>query len=99
MKNEIVAFAKKYKIQLGILLFFVIWMSFFDEYNWIRIQRDKAKLENLKEEREYLIEKINKDRKQLHTLQSDSEALEKFAREQYLLKKENEEVYIIQESN
>lgn len=97
MKQKIVSILKKYRIQLGILLFFVIYMSFFDEYNWLRIHRDKEKLENLQEEREYLLQKIEEDRIQLHTLQTDSEALEKYAREQYLLKKDNEEVFIIQE--
>ena len=95
MKQEIITFIRKYKIQLGILLFFVIWMSFFDEYNWIRVRRDQHKLENLKEEREYLLQKIEQDRQQLKTLQNDTQALEKFAREKYLLKKENEEVFII----
>lgn len=98
MKKEIISFIKKYKIQLGILLFFVIYMSFFDEYNWFRMNRDKEKLENLQEERAYLLKKIEEDRTQLKTLQTDSEALEKFAREQYLLKKSNEEVFIIQEN-
>lgn len=97
MKQKIVSILKKYRIQLGILLFFVIYMSFFDEYNWLRIHRDKEKLESLQEEREYLLQKIEEDRTQLHTLQTDSEALEKYAREQYLLKKDNEEVFIIQE--
>lgn len=86
---------KKYKIQLGLLLFFLIWMLFFDEYNWLRIRNDSQKLENLKEEKLYLKEKIEKDRQQLHTLQNDSEALERFAREEYMLKKDNEEVFII----
>lgn len=97
MKHETITFIKKYKIQLGILLFFVIWMSFFDEYNWIRIRRDQNKLENLKEEREYLLQKIEQDRQQLRTLENDTQALEKFAREEYLLKKENEEIFIIVE--
>ena len=97
MKQKIIAFIKKYRIQLGILLLFVIYMSFFDEYNWFRIHRSKEKLENLEEERQYLLQKIEEDRAQLKTLETDSEALEKFAREQYLLKKDNEEVFIIQE--
>ena len=97
MKQKIIAILKKYRIQLGILLLFVVYMSFIDEYNWLRIHRDKGKLENLQEERDYLLKKIEEDRTQLHTLQTDTEALEKYAREQYLLKKENEEVFIIQE--
>ncbi|MBN2805342.1 MAG: septum formation initiator family protein [Prolixibacteraceae bacterium] len=97
MNTERFSFIRKYKIQLGILLFFVVWMSFFDEYSWMRIHRDKQKLESLKEEREYLLQQIEKDRQQLRTLQNDTQALEKFARETYLLKKENEEVFIIVE--
>jgi cell division protein FtsB len=72
-------------------------MSFFDEYNWIRIKNDSQKLENLKEERIYLKSKISSERQQLKALQTDPEELEKFAREKYLLKKADEEVYLIQE--
>lgn len=95
MKAYLLNIVKKYKIQLGLLLFFLIWMLFFDEYNWLRIRNDSQKLDNLKEERLYLKEKIEKDRQQLHTLQNDTEALERFAREEYMLKKEDEEVFII----
>jgi cell division protein FtsB len=95
MKAYLLNIVKRYKIQLGLLLFFLVWMLFFDEYNWLRIRNDSQKLENLKEEKLYLKEKIEKDRQQLHTLQNDSEALERFAREEYMLKKDNEEVFII----
>jgi cell division protein FtsB len=95
MKAYLLNIVKRYKIQLGLLLFFLVWMLFFDEYNWLRIRNDSQKLENLKEERLYLKEKIEKDRQQLHTLQNDTEALERFAREEYMLKKEDEEVFII----
>jgi len=95
MKAYFLNIVKKYKIQLGLLLFFLVWMLFFDEYNWLRIQNDSQKLESLKEEKIYLQGKIEKDRQQLHTLQNDTEALERFAREKYMLKKDNEEVFII----
>lgn len=95
MKKYLLNFLIKYKIPLGIILFFLIWMLFFDEYNWVRIKKDSNKLEVLKEERLYLNNKIETDREQLHILQSDQEALERFAREEYMLKKENEEVYVI----
>ncbi|MBN1767154.1 MAG: septum formation initiator family protein [Prolixibacteraceae bacterium] len=95
MKKFLFQFLKTYKIPVGIILFFLIWMMFFDEYNWMRIRKEANKLEALKEERTYLKTKIEADREQLHTLQSDSEALERFAREEYLLKKENEDVYVI----
>ena len=95
MKPQVINFIKKYKIQLGILLFFLIWMLFADEYNLIRIYKEHKKLNLLKENREYLKQKIEEDRQQLKTLQNDTLHLEKFAREEYLLKKKNEEVFII----
>ena len=95
MKNFFINILKKYKFQIGILLFFLIWMLFFDEYNWLRIRKDSHKLESLQEERAYLLKKIEEDRQQLKIFQTDTEELERFAREQYLLKKENEKVYVI----
>lgn len=86
---------KKHRIYAGILIFFFIWMLFFDEYNWIRIFRDKQTLHELKTDLHYYKEKIETDRTRLHTLQTDPEALEHFAREQYHLKKKNEDLYLI----
>lgn len=95
MKQKILQFVDKNKIYLGIILFFLVWMLFFDEYNWIRIRRDRLKLDALKKETEYLEKKIETDKASLKALKTDTAELEKFAREKYLLKKENEDVYII----
>lgn len=95
MKELIINIIKKYKLQLGIIFFFLVYMLFFDEYNWMRIRRDSHKLKSLKEERIYLLEKIEEDRQQLKIFQTDTEELERFAREKYLLKKDNEKVYVI----
>lgn len=99
MKESIISFIKRYKFSLGIIVFFVIYMLFVDEYNLIRIRKDSKKLQTLKTEKAYLLKKIEKDRQQLQTLETDTDALEKFAREEYLMKKENEEVFVIQEKN
>jgi len=95
MKQKILQLVDKYKIYLGIILFFLIWMLFFDEYNWIRIRRDSLKLDALKRENEYLEKKIDTDKTRLKALKTDTSELEKFAREKYLMKKENEDVYVI----
>lgn len=95
MKQKILQFVDKNKIYVGIVVFFVVWMLFFDEYNWIRIRRDSLKLDAMKKETEYLDSKIKTDKKRLRALKTDTSELEKFAREKYLLKKENEDVYII----
>jgi cell division protein DivIC len=95
MKQKLLHFVDKNKIYLGIILFFVVWMLFFDEYNWIRIRRDSLKLDALKKETEYLEKKIETDKAQLKALRTDTSELEKFAREKYLMKKPNEDVYVI----
>lgn len=78
-----------------ILLVFVIWMLFFDGNSYLihkELNKEKKKLEGNKE---YFIKEINKDKSQIATLK-DSVALERFAREEYFMKKENEEIYIIE---
>jgi cell division protein DivIC len=95
VKQRILQFVDKNKIYLGIILFFMVWMLFFDEYNWIRIRRDSLKLEAMKKEKLYLQQKIETDKKNLKALKTDASELEKFAREKYLMKKENEDVFVI----
>ena len=95
MKKKILHFVDKNKIYLGIILFFVVWMLFFDEYNWIRIRRDSLKYKTLKNETQYLKKKIETEKDNLQALKTDTAELEKFAREKYLLKKPNEDIYVI----
>lgn len=95
MKTYLINIMKKHKIIAGIIMFFLIWILFFDEYNLFRIRKESNKLESLKEEKVYLKNKIEADRLQLEKIQNDNKELERIAREDYLLKKENEEVYII----
>ena len=76
MKDWLIEKIKKYKIVITILLLFLIWMLFFDEYNLFRIRRDHHKLKSLKEEQIYLKQKIETDREQLKKLQNDTPELE-----------------------
>ena len=74
---------------------FALWMLFIDA-NDIRSQfRLGQKLRELETEKEFYeqeIEQVNRDREELLT---DDELLEKFARENYLMKKPEEDVYVI----
>jgi cell division protein DivIC len=97
MKQQLIDLIKKNKIYAAIIFIFLIYMLFFDEFNWIRISRDKHKMKYLQKERVMLESKIEADKKTLKILRSDPNALERLAREQYYLKKENEEVYVIVE--
>jgi hypothetical protein len=40
----------QYRLHAVIVLFFFVWMLFFDDYNWIRIHRDRRRLKDLKSE-------------------------------------------------
>lgn len=74
---------------------FLVWMLLFDRNDLFTQYQHISKLNTLKENREYYkkdIEKINKDIQELTT---DQNLLEKFAREKYLMKRDNEDVYII----
>lgn len=95
MKQQLIKYAKRNKIYVAIVVIFVVYMLFFDEFNLIRINRDKRKLKYLQKEQVILEKKIESDKKKLEILSSDPDALERLAREEYFLKKENEEVYVI----
>ncbi len=52
-------------------------------------------LHQLEKDKIYFTNKIKEDSTKLHELKTDSKNLEKFAREQYLMKKDNEDIFII----
>jgi len=75
---------------------FVFWIVFFDENDLILQSRRKAELKELKASKAYYIEQIEKERKALEELKSNPAAIEKFAREQYMMKRDNEDLFIIE---
>jgi cell division protein FtsB len=77
------------------LLIFVLWLLVFDANNLIERWRDIRKYRTLQQDREYFSGKINEERGKLEEIRSDNESLEKFAREQYRMKKPDEDIYII----
>lgn len=52
-------------------------------------------LRQLENDREYYMERIEEDSRKLNELKTSDENLEKFAREEYFMKKDNEDIYII----
>ncbi|MFY0605037.1 MAG: septum formation initiator family protein [Flavobacteriaceae bacterium] len=77
-----------------ILIIFFIWMLFFDENYYLNKEFDK-KIQDLENVNNFYTKKTKKNKKEIKSLK-DSSQLEKFAREQYLLKRKNEDVYIIE---
>ena len=83
-------------LQFGILLLVVIMLFFFSDSNIKkRIQSDRE-IRSLKNQIEFYRNKVEADKTKLHELQSDKDNLEKFARENYFMKKGNEEVFVIE---
>jgi cell division protein FtsB len=86
------AFRNKYILTI---IIFVIWLILFDSNNLISRYKELRELNKLKKDREYYSKRIEEDRKKLHELKTDDDNLEKFAREQYRMKKPDEDLYII----
>lgn len=78
-----------------ILIVFTIWMLFFDENSYIVHREFNKEIDNLKIEIDSFKKKLKKDKKTIESIK-DSLGIEKFAREQYLMKKKNEDIYIIE---
>ena len=87
-------FKNKYLIA-GIL--FLVWIAFFDQNSWIERYQNIKELKQLEKDKTYYQQKIEEDTERLRELRTNNENLEKFAREQYLMKKENEDVFVIVE--
>ncbi len=83
-------------LQIGVLLFVVVMLFVFSDSNiGKRIDSDRE-IRSLKKQIEFYKKQIEADKAKLYELQSDKDNLEKFARENYLMKKENEEVFVIE---
>lgn len=78
------------------LTVFLIWIAFFDGDSWINRYQNIQRLHELEEEKEEFLLKIEADKEAIKEIK-DPEFLEKFAREEYYMKKDNEEVYIVTE--
>ena len=79
-------------ILIGLL--FVLWMLFFDSNSYLNHNRLSNDINQLQKDKQHYKEEIKKDSIALEEL-SSREGLEKYAREKYHMKKENEEIFLI----
>ncbi|MDX9725508.1 MAG: hypothetical protein RBT38_03900 [Bacteroidales bacterium] len=77
------------------IILFILWIVFLDSNNLISRHKEMKNLRKLKADREYYTMRIEEDRKKLHELRTSDRNLEKFAREQYRMKRPDEDLYII----
>jgi len=74
---------------------FVVWMIFFDKNDLLSQYQYHQQVSKLKQERAFYKAETDKVTKDLDELTSNPAKLEKFAREKYLMKKDNEDVFVI----
>jgi cell division protein DivIC len=84
---------------LILFLLFILWIIFIDDYNLINQNKIKNTVDDLKSQKEFYINEIKSDSTELYQLQNNPAEQEKFAREKFLMKKENEDIFIIREKN
>jgi cell division protein DivIC len=82
------------KYILTIIIFF-LWLLLFDANSLLDKFRAMKDLRQLEKDKEYYINRIEDDKRKLNELKTDNDNLEKFAREQYRMKRPDEDLYII----
>ncbi len=78
-----------------IIIIFVIWMIFFDSNSILVHNELNNDINDLNNQKEYYKNEIEKDNIELNQIKTDS-GLEKYAREKLFMKRDNEEIFIIE---
>src|SRR5690606_15231963 len=87
-------FLNKYLIS-GIV--FIVWMLFFDQNSYMIHRELDKQIGELKHDRKSYSEKLEKEKARIEEMKSDSSEIERVARERHYLKKEDEDIFIIEE--
>lgn len=92
-KNIIKILKNKYFITIAIV---IVWMSLDDTNGFVTQYRLYSELLELRERKVFLMNKIEENKQEIDRLINDREYQEKLARENYLMKRENEEIFIFE---
>jgi cell division protein FtsB len=78
-----------------VLIPFIIWMLFLDNYSYLEHRVLDKEIEEIEDNIKYYKTEIKKDSANIKHLKND-DRVEKYAREKYYMKRENEDIYIIE---
>jgi len=92
MKRAVDLFKNKFFL---VTVVFIVWMLFFDKNDLYSQYEQRQQLNKLEQERDFYTKETAQVSKDLDELTSNPAKLEKFAREKYLMKKANEDVFVI----
>ncbi|ESU26352.1 hypothetical protein FLJC2902T_28350 [Flavobacterium limnosediminis JC2902] len=76
-------------------LFFTIWMLFLDNYSYLEHRVLNKEIDELEDNKKYYQDEIKKDNSNIKKLKNPGQ-VEKYAREKYYMKRDNEDIYIIE---
>ena len=80
---------------IWVLLVFIVWMLFLDNYSYLDHRLLDNQINELDRQKEYYKNEITNDKNNIKQLK-DPAQIEKYAREKYFMKKDSEDVYIIE---
>lgn len=75
---------------------FVVWMLFFDRNDFFTQMARKKELAEIEQSKDYFAKKIAEGKKFSTEMRSNADAIEKFVREKYLMKRDNEDLFLVQ---
>ena len=78
-----------------VLLFFCVWMLFLDNYSYFDHRILNQEIDELEDNKEYYQQEIRRDQQSIKLLKNPDQ-VEKYAREKYYMKKDSEDIYIIE---
>lgn len=73
----------------------IIWMLFFDSHDVFMMYKLRQELNTINQEKEYFQNEIKTTRADLDNLLNDNDKIERYAREKYLMKNANEDIFVI----
>lgn len=94
MKKVLPYIKNKYLLTL---IGLAVWVIFFDKNDLSTQLELRSKVKQLEKERDYYAQEITVINSQIKELTTNPKTLEKFAREKYLMKRDNEDIFVIVE--
>lgn len=83
----------KYTLTAGL---FLVWMTFFDQNDWMTQQETKRQLQETITDIKHLSAQTEQIEEELKELKRSPQRLEQYAREHYRMKRDNEDLYVIE---
>ncbi len=85
-------FKRKAAVSVIVVTLFILFFDSQSVLNWMQI---RSASEDLEAEKAYYQQKIDNDKRRIQELSSNKNSLEKFAREQFMMKRKNEDIFML----